>query len=79
MNVNNFEKVDYLPPTTYRFINVRGYGGLHEYKITDSKMSINSQPYNRLERLQGPFGHHLPVKAPPEYVKANPQTTIAWR
>ena len=79
MNIGSFEKVDYLNPTMYRYVNVRGYGGIHEYTVTDSKMAVNSHPYNRLENLGPHFGQHLPKDAEEAYVKANPQTTIAWR
>ena len=79
MNLDQFEKVDYLPPTQFQYTNIRGYGGIHLYNVTKTTLDVTSQPYNRLENLQQPFGQHHPEHAQKKYNKAIGQSTIAWK
>lgn len=78
MDITSFSAAK-IPSTSYKFFNIRGYGNIHAYTINDSKLSVTSKPYNKLEPLQAPFGSHLPKKAEQKYLDANPQITIAWR
>jgi hypothetical protein len=78
LNPELFEKTDYLPTFKAQYSHIRGYGNIRVYDVNQNKVTVAIHPYSRLQPLTMPFGTHLPPGSTPEYLAANPQSTLAW-